>query len=277
MKKLLTAAAALLAATTLVNAQGTFTNYPLPHGTLHVYSSNDVMADASYIVEGKDGLVTLEAPLFKSGLAEFDKYVSKLGKPVVAEIIDYHEGGHSQHVAIMAEGMGTFIKEGAYAAMMKGFQQSFGDSMVDLHEGEVSEIPFGTTINLAGINFKFNHGPANDFPAAAILIDGTAYLTHWAPTVSHMNNLQISSASAIDQILDGLKAEKKSGAKYFIGSHGSLSDKAGLNFRISYLKTVKKLLAKDADAASFASDLKAAYPGLAGEEGVDALAEALYK
>lgn len=30
---------------------------------------NDVMGDASYIVEGKDALVVLEAPLFKDALA----------------------------------------------------------------------------------------------------------------------------------------------------------------------------------------------------------------
>ena len=92
MKKILLAAAAILAANVMTNAQGKFETVGLRNSTLHVYYSNDVMADASYIVEGKDALVVLEAPLFKSALAEFDAYIKKLGKPVETAVIDYQIG-----------------------------------------------------------------------------------------------------------------------------------------------------------------------------------------
>lgn len=277
MKKILLAAAAILAANVMTNAQGKFETVGLRNSTLHVYYSNDVMADASYIVEGKDALVVLEAPLFKSALAEFDAYIKKLGKPVETAVIDYHLGGQESQAIVMPQGMHKFTNEGVYAAMMSGFKQSFGDSMVDLAEGDVKEVPFGQTISLAGVDFRFDRGPANDFPGSMILIDGTACLMHWAPVKAHVNTLQISSAEAVGQALEGLKAAENSGATIWLGCHGGVADKAGLDFRIAYLIKIQKLLAAKPDAKTFASQLKAEFPGLAGEEGVEALAEALCK
>ena len=261
----------------MVNAQGKFETVELRNSTLHVYYSNDVMADASYIVEGKDALVVLEAPLFKSALAEFDSYIKKLGKPVASAIIDYHLGGQESQAIVMPQGMHKFTNEGVYAAMMSGFKQSFGDSMVELAEGEVSEVHFGQTVKLAGVDFRFDRGPANDFPGSMILIDGTACLMHWAPAKAHMNTLQISSPEAVVQAIDGLVAASESGAKVWLGSHGGVADKAALEFRIGYLRKIQELLENKPDAKTFSAQLKAAYPGLAGEDGVDALAEALCK
>lgn len=258
------------------NAQGRFEVLPLENAKLHVYYSNDVMADASYIVEGDAGLVTIETPLFKSGLLEFNSYIARLGKPVVAAIADYHVGGTGEAKVIMAEGMGRFTTEGVYAAMMSGFRQSFGSSMVDLPTGEVDEVPFGSTRKIAGVDFLFTRGSGTDFPGAAILIDGKACLTHWAPVKAHMSPLQISSRAAVAAELAALREAAESGAEYFVGSHGGASDIDGVRFRITYLETVGSLLDRCADASSFESELKKAYPSLAGEESVSGLAAALY-
>lgn len=260
----------------IVNAQGKFETVELKNSTLHVYYSNDAMADASYIVEGRDALVVLEAPLFKSALAEFDSYISKLGKPVASAIIDYHPGGQESRAIVMPQGMLKFMNEGAYAAMMSGFRKSFGEAMVDSYaEGEISEVPFSRTVKLAGVDFRFDKGPANDFPGAMILIDETACLMHWAPARAHMNTLQISSPSAVAQALEGLLAASESGATVWLGCHGGVADKDALEFRIGYLRKIQELLAGKTDAKTLSAQLKAAYPALAGEEGVDALAEAL--
>ena len=66
-----------------------------------------------------------------------------------------------------------------------------------------------------------------------------------------------------------------SGAKYFIGGHGGLAEKAQVEFKIAYLEKVKELMAANRDAAAFTEALKAAYPELPGD--ADALAQALYK
>jgi len=73
------------------------------------------------------------------------------------------------------------MHEGAYDAMIKGFQKSFGDIMVDLPTGKASEVKFGETKTINGVKYLSVNGPKNDFPAAGILIGKTFYLSHWAP------------------------------------------------------------------------------------------------
>ena len=180
MKKVLFALAGLLfAATTTVNGQGRFEVYDLGNFKLHVYYSNDVMADASFIIEGDDSLVTLEAPLFKDNIAEFDAYLSNMGKPIETRISNYHIGGTGHHAVVMPEGMPEFTKGAVYGGMMQGFAQVFGDAMEELPDGPTSEVAFGSTQTWAGVTFEFRHGATSYFPAASILIGDKVYYTHW--------------------------------------------------------------------------------------------------
>ena len=102
-------------------AKGNFEVYDFSNYKLHVYYTNDALGDASYIIEGKDALVTMEQPLFKDNVAEFDTYLSKLGKPVEKRITNYHVGGTGNHDVVMAQGMPEFTKGEVYGGMMKGF------------------------------------------------------------------------------------------------------------------------------------------------------------
>mgnify|MGYP001670689269 CR=1 FL=1 len=169
------------------------------------------------------------------------------------------------------------MHEGAYDAMMKGFQQSFGDKMVPRPTGKVKEVKFGTTIKLNGVSYTFYRGPKNDFPAANILIGKKFLLMHWAPARQHMNVLQLSNREAVAQALTGLKEAKAVGVAYVLGGHGGVATKDALNFRIAYLEKMQQLLNENKTAGSFANALKAAYPGLAGEDAVNDLAQAFYK
>ncbi len=188
MKKTLTAALATATALT-ANAQlkGNFQVDDFATFKLHTYTTNDAIGDASYIIEGPNALVTLEEPLFKDNVAEFNDYLAKLAKPVSARIADYHIGGTADAPIVMAEGMSQFVGEGAYAAMMQGFAQAFGDAIVDLPTGKATEVKFGKTKKWADVEFEFRHGAASDFPAASLLIGNKVYITHWAPAKAHMN------------------------------------------------------------------------------------------
>ena len=66
-------------------------------------------------------------------------------------------------------------------------------------------------------------------------------------------------------------------AELFIGGHGGAAKADAVQFKISYLNTVKKLLAENSTAEAFVEALKKAYPGLPGEAGLEDLANALYK
>lgn len=175
----------------------------------------------------------------------------------------------------MPEGMPAFIEGPIYGGMMKQFASQFGDTMVELPTQKAAEVPFGQTQKWNGVDFDFQHGATSDFPAASIIIGKQVYYTHWTPAEAHVSPLQIGNAAAVDAELAEAKKALASGAKYFIGGHGGLAEKAQVEFKISYLEKVKELLAANKDAAAFTEALKTAYPELPGD--ADALAQALYK
>ncbi len=277
MKKVLFILFNLLTITVMAQTKGRFEVHDLGNFKLHVYHTNDVMADASYIIEGKDSLVTMEHPLFKDNVAEFNIYIEKLGKPIEKIISDYHLGGSGNYAQIMAEGMEEFSKGPIYGGMMKGFEQMWGDTMTELPTGDVTEVPFGTTQTWAGVTFEFRHGASSDFPAASLLIGGKAYYTHWTPVKAHVSHLQISSPAAIDAEIDEAEKSLASGAELFIGGHGGAAKRDAVEFKIAYLKKMKEMLAANKSSQDFVDAMKKAYPGLPGEAGLEDLGKALYK
>ena len=277
MKKVLFILLNLLTITAMAQTKGRFEVHDLGNFTLHVYYTNDVMADASYIIEGKDSLVTMEHPLFKDNVAEFNNYIAGLGKPVGKIISDYHVGGTDDHDQIMAEGMEEFSKGPVYGGMMKSFEEMWGDTMTEMPTGTVTEVPFGTTRTWAGVTFEFRHGASSDFPAASILIGGKAYYTHWTPVKAHVSHLQVSSPAAIDAEIAEAENSLASGAVLFIGGHGGAATRDAVEFKIAYLKKMKELLAANGTAQTFVDAMKQAWPGLPGEAGLEDLSKALYK
>lgn len=261
----------------MAQTKGRFEAYDLGNCKLHVYYTNDVMEDASYIIEGEDSLVTMEHPLFKENVAEFNDYIEKLGKPIEKIISDYHVGGTGHHDQVMAEGMEEFSKGPVYGGMMKGFQQTWGDTMTEMPSGAVTEVSFGTTQTWAGVTFEFRHGASTDFPAASILIAGKAYYTHWTPAKAHVSHLQVSSPTAIDAEIAEAELSLASGAELFLGGHGGAARRDAVEFKIGYLKKMKELLAANQTPQAFVEAMKQAYPGLPGEAGLEELAKALYR
>lgn len=258
-------------------AKGNFEVYDFSNYKLHVYYTNDALGDASYIIEGKDALVTMEQPLFKDNVAEFDTYLSKLGKPVEKRITNYHVGGTEDRDVVMAQGMPEFTKGEVYGGMMKGFAQAFGNALTDMPTGKATEVAFSTTQNWAGVTFEFRHGAASDFPGASILIGGKTYYTHWAPAKAHASHLQISSPAAIDAEIAEAENSLASGAELFIGGHGGAAKRDAVEFKIAYLKKMKELLAANRTAQDFVNAMKQAYPNLPGEAGLEDLGNAMYK
>lgn len=258
-------------------AAGRVEVYDMGDFRLHVYYTQDVMNDASYIVEGTDSVVTMEQPLFKVNVSEFNSYLDKVGKPVAKRITDYHVGGTGNHEVLMVKGMPEFVKGPVYGGMMKSFEQAFGDSMTELPTGKEDEVDFGTTQVYAGVPFEFLHGAVSDFPGASIIIGGKVYYTHWTPAKMHMSHLQLTSRAAVDAEIAEAERELNSGAILFIGGHGGATQKESVEFKIAYLKTIKSLLETAKTADDFVSGLTKAYPGLPGAEGLNDLAAALYK
>ena len=260
-----------------VQAKGKFEVLDLGNFKLHVYYTNDALGDASYIVEGKTGLVTLEEPLFKDNLSEFSAYLHSLNKPVDKTITDYHVGGTGKHDVAMVEGMPKFVKGPVYGGMMKNFAKLFGDAIVQNPTGKIEELPLGSAKNWAGIKFSFQKGASTDFPAASIVIGDKVYYTHWAPSKAHANHLQISSLAAIDSEIAEAEKALVSGCEYFAGGHGGATTKDVVKFKLNYLRTMKRAFAMNKTADSFIFAMKEAYPDLPEEDELPILAKALYK
>lgn len=244
----------------MAQTKGRFEVHDLGNYKLHVYYTNDALDDASYIIEGKDALVTMEQPLFKDNVAEFDTYLSKLDKSVEKRITDYHVGGTGKHDVVMAQGMPEFTKGEIYGGMMKGFAQAFGDTMTDMPTGKATEVAFGTTQTWAGVSFEFHHGATSDFPGASILIGGKAYYTHWTPAKAHVSHLQISSPAAIDAEIAEAEKSLASGAELFVGGHGGAVKRNAVEFKIAYLKKIKEILAVNKSFQDFVDEMKKLIP-----------------
>ena len=146
MKKRFAILSTLLTITAMAQTKGTFETHDFDNFRLHVYHTNDALGDASYIVEGTQAVVTLEQPLFRENVAEYDAYLDALGKPVEARIADYHVGGTGDHATVMPAGMPAFTKDAVYDGMMRNFAQTFGDAIVDRPTGATDEVAFGTTL-----------------------------------------------------------------------------------------------------------------------------------
>ena len=277
MRKALFILLNILTITVMAQTKGRFEVHDLGNFKLHVYYTNDALGDASYIVEGKDALVTMEQPLFKDNVAEFDEYLSRLGKLVEKRITDYHVGGTGSHDVVMAEGMPEFTKGEIYGGMMQGFAQAFGDALTDMPTGKTAEVAFGTMQTWAGVTFEFRRGATTDFPGASILIGGKAYYTHWTPAKAHVSHLQVSSPAAIDAEIAEAENSLASGATLFVGGHGGAATRDAVEFKIAYLKKMKDLLEENKTAQTFVDAMKEAYPGLPGESGLEELGRALYK
>lgn len=121
MKKVFLFLLTFVAMVAEAQTKGNFEVLDLGSFKLHVYNTNDALGDASYIIEGKTGLVTLEQPLFKDNVSEFDTYVVSLNKPVQKIIANYHVGGTGNHDVVMIEGMPDFVKGAVYGGMMQNF------------------------------------------------------------------------------------------------------------------------------------------------------------
>lgn len=267
----------LLALGASAQQKGRFEIHDLDGFKLHVYYTNDALGDASYIVEGKNALVTMEQPLFKDNVAEFDAYLAGLDKPVEQRISNYHVGGTAHHDVVMPEGMPAFTKGEIYGGMMQGFAQAFGDALTAMPTGKASEVAFGGTKTWAGVPFEFRHGAATDFPGASILIGKKVYYTHWTPAKAHISHLQVSSPAAIDAEIAESENALGSGAVLFIGGHGGAAKADAVQFKIGYLKRMKKSMTENKTPEAFVNAMKNAYPNLSGEEGLAELAKVLYQ
>ncbi|MFI3263042.1 MAG: nuclear transport factor 2 family protein [Rikenellaceae bacterium] len=255
------------------------TVYELSNSKLHVFQTGDPLGDVSFIIEGEKGLVILEQPLFYESIAAFDSYVQSLNKPIDKVIANYHQGGLSNYPSkkiMMPEAMIQFGKGEVYSGIMAKFSKAFGDTADLQAVTKAKSFTVPSSQNWVGVEFEFSNGSETDFPAASILIDNSAFYTHFAPSKSHASTMLLDSPAAVDAMITELTKIKNSGAKYIFGSHGLPATMEDVEFNLEYMLKVKELLASCANSDIFGQRLMVAYPKINGVELIKPLAKALY-
>lgn len=164
MKKVLFILFNLITIAGMAQTKGRFEVHDMGSFKLHVYHTNDALGDASYIIEGKEAHVTMEQPLFRDNVAEFDAYLSELGKPVEKRITDYHAGGTGSHDVVMAQGMPAFMKGETYGGMMEGFAQALGDALAAMPTGKATEVAFRRDAHMGRGDFRLPPRRGVGFP-----------------------------------------------------------------------------------------------------------------
>lgn len=283
MKKVLTTLALSVAMTTTLSAQTKvsekMTVYELDNSKLHVFQTGDAMGDVSFIIEGDKKLVILEQPLFWDNINEFNAYVKNLGKPIDKVIANYHSLGladYAPNSVMMPTPMIEFNNSDAAKGMIAHFEKSFGEAADFRPHKKAKGFEVASTQNWADVKMVFSAGVESDFPAANILIDNKAFYTHFAPSKSHANPMQIKSREALAANLAALKEIKASGVEFIFGSHGPSATMAEVDFQIEYLEKITSLLAICDNSDTFSQRLLLSYPYIPGVENIKTIAKALY-
>lgn len=170
----------------MAQTKGRFEVHDMGSFKLHVYHTNDALGDASYIIEGKEAHVTMEQPLFRDNVAEFDAYLSELGKPVEKRITDYHAGGTGSHDVVMAQGMPAFMKGETYGGMMEGFAQALGDALAAMPTGKATEVAFGRDAHMGRGDFRLPPRRGVGFPRGEHPDRGARHITPTGPRQGRM-------------------------------------------------------------------------------------------
>ncbi len=283
MKRLLLSVVTVAVAITTTLAQTKInektTVYDLNNSKLHVYQTGDAMGDVSFVVEGEKSLVILEQPPFWANIEEFNSYVEGIGKPIDKVVANYHFLGladYPTNKVMMPDEMIEFSKSPMAQGMLAKFQKGFGDAADFRTPRKIKGFAVPSTQKWGGVEMTFIPGAKSDFPAASIHIDGKAFYTHFSPSISHANPMQLRSRESLVEIMDQLQKIKASGAEYIFGSHGVAATQAEVDFQIQYFQTVARLLDECESSDLFGQRLIVSYPSLSGIENIKAISKALY-
>lgn len=247
--------------------------------TLHSYTSYEEMGDVNFLVEGKDGLVLIEAPSFFNSISEFKSYCESLGKPIVKVAALYHTAGLVQwepSLIVMIEGMPEFDKGEIVKNMMSRFDEQFKGKMDTRPHSNTNVIPADSKQTWAGVDFQFIPAPSTSlFPAADVIIANKVYYMHSAPTISHSRG--VKDENTIDALLTYFGSVKNSGCELVVGSHGVATRMDAIEFQLQYLTKMKETLNKTKNKSEFVKIMSDSFVGLPEINNLTAVADNLYK
>ena len=243
---------------------------------LHAYSTNDNMNDHCYVVESPEGLVIIESTAYKENVQAFADYIKALNKPVAGALLSYHPNGYKSfgEVKIYAteNALKSWQENGGVWNLTQSFIQALGDKVADDLPTSAEIIEEGTTLNLAGLEFKVLHssdGEDYDIEIPAI----NAIYRHMMGSKTH--NI-LPAIPYIEAEIADLKSYLDRGYTLVLTSHNAPEGRKAVEEKIAYLEKVLELAKTSKDKEEFMNAVKEAFPDYAGEAYLGMSAGALF-
>ena len=246
---------------------GTVTVYKFGKIKLHAYNTNDALSDEFYALESKDGVVLIESGAMKANVAEFNEYLKKLNKPLVAQLLSYHPNGYSMFdgdakIYATAGALASWQEGGGVYALTQNFIQGFGADKVagDLPE-DASVVRVGQTITIAGMEFKILPTPDVEGNYAIEIPAINSVYRHMMG--SNVHNILPSLDYITAEIAD-LENYQDKGYTLILTSHYPPEGQAAVAKKIDYLQTIRRLARTCKNKYEFITAVNNAFPDYQG-------------
>lgn len=241
--------------------KGSFSVMNFGEINLHVYYTNDMMNDYVLLLEKEGKAIMIESPAFWDNFDELRTYLSDNNLKVDAILPSYHPLGASfiqtndladmdvyftQHVLDYWEkGFGALMKAGIPQAFGDKIDASFYKPTVMLKEGktEVAGIKMILTKTYDGFDIE--------------IPEMNAVYVH---ILGHDTHSEIFGMQHLKSSITNFKSYIKKGYTTFLSSHYAPETKANMETKLTYLKEMKKIVAKSHSAEEFTQNMKAVFP-----------------
>lgn len=232
---------------------------------LHAYKTNDFIDDEVFIIEKNGKAVIIEAPCFFDNIKELTTYLNDNKLDTVGMLLAYHMAGATflPDVPVYAtSNADDYGHNGGGAGLIKNFAGTFGeifDSSIFTVTNTIEE----GKLTLGDIDFEITK--TND--AFDIVIpEINAVYTHM---LGHDCHSIVAGEGHADAILAQLVGYEKSGYALILTSHYTPEDLKDVDTKIGYIKNLKAIAEKCADANEFKNAVKESYPNYSGENYFD--------
>lgn len=232
---------------------------------LHAYKTNDFIDDEVFIVEKNGKAVIIEAPCFFDNITELTAYLNDNKLDTVGLLLAYHMAGASflPNVPVYSTANAdAYGHNGGGAGLIEKFTGAFGEIFDSSIFTVTNTIEQGKLV-LGGIEFEITQtGEAFDI----VIPEINAVYTHM---LGHDCHSIVAGEGHADGIISILEGYEKAGYDLVLTSHYTPEDLKDVDAKIAYIKDLKAMADKSANAEEFKVNVKAKYPSYSGENYLD--------
>jgi len=251
--------------------KGTVVVRHYPDVRIHTYiSPPDGFLVNTHMIEGPEKLVLFDGQLLNTYAAEVAAYASRLGKPVEQIIVSHAHPDHWAGLEVLAARFPTASNAALPAVtdqirmggetMLAGLRRAYGGRVAALHTLPTATITLGRQ-TIAGVPFEFRElqDIESDVQLLALMPEQQILLAFdllFAP-----RDHAFTVAPHFDHWISVLETHQgMEGYETILIGHDLLTDRAGFEATMAYLRIAKACYTQAPDGSSYAQALKAAFP-----------------